>query len=313
MFRLVFIGFATVITLLACAHDKVAPFREYETQYVVVVVIDGPRYSETWGDPLRINIPVRDSLSEYGILLTNFYNSGETRTLPGHTGICTGNYQAITNDGLQVPDYPSFFQCWRAYTNEPYTKCGIVGSKDKLQALSDCLDPEYHDHYRPYSNCGVNGNGSGGYRADSITLQVALNTLSVNQPKLLLVAFKDPDYFAHQSDSAAYINGIRKTDQYVGIIWNYLQNSAVYKDKTTLIVTNDHGRHLNGIAEGYSGHGDDCPGCRHIEFFALSPDFKSNTQLSIGYDQLDISATIAELLHFPFYTGKGKLMAELFK
>lgn len=312
MFRLVFLGF-TLFALLACTHDKVVPLREYDTEYVIVVVIDGPRYSETWGDPLRINIPVRDSLSEYGVQLINFRNNGETRTLPGHTGICTGNYQSITNDGLQLPDYPSFFQCWREYTQEDYTQCSIIGSKDKLHALSNCLYPEYHDQYRPYFNCGVNGNGTGGYREDSITLQLALSNLSIYHPKLMLVAFKDPDYYGHLGDSAGYIHAIQNTDRYIGDIWNFIQNSPVYKDKTTLIVTNDHGRHLNGVAEGYVGHGDDCEGCRHIEFFALSPDFKSNVQLNVPHDQLDISATIAELLHFPFYTGKGKLMSELFR
>ncbi len=299
--------------LLACTHDKAAPFREYETQYVIVVVIDGPRYSETWGDPLRINIPVRDSLSEYGVLLTSFRNSGETRTLPGHTGICTGNYQAITNDGLQLPDYPSIFQCWMKYTQEAYNKCAIIGSKDKLHALSNCLYPEYHDQYRPYFNCGVNGNGTGGYREDSITMQLALDNLTLYQPKMMLIAFKDPDYYGHQSDSAGYIHAIQNTDRYIGNIWNFIQNSPVYKNKTTLIVTNDHGRHLDGVAEGYTGHGDNCEGCRHIELFALSPDFKTNVELSTSYDQLDISATIAELLHFPFYTGKGEVMVDLFK
>lgn len=312
MFRM-FSVLCLLVSLTACTHDKAPLLKEYQTQNVIVIAIDGPRYSETWGDPLRINIPVRDSLSAYGALLTNFRNLGETFTIPGHTAICTGNYQSIANDGSQLPDYPSMFQMWLKSTNEIYTKCGIVGSKDKLRVLSNCLYPDYQDHYRPFFNCGVNGDGTGGYRADSVTLASALNVLSVNEPRLMLIAFKDPDFFGHQGDSAGYINAIRKTDEYVGIIWNYIQNSPLYKDKTTLIVTNDHGRHLDGISEGYKNHGDNCDGCRHIELFALSPDFKSNVQLNTPYDQLDISATIRELLHFPFYTGKGKVMTDLFR
>jgi len=312
MFRF-FSVLCVLSALIACTHDKVTPFKEYQTQHVIIVVVDGPRYSETWGDPSRINIPVRNGLSSYGVLLTNFTNQGETFTIPGHTAICTGNYQSIANDGSQLPDYPSFFQYYLKSTGDPYTKCCIVGSKDKLHTLSNCLYPDYHDLYMPFFDCGVNSDGTGGYRADSITLERALNTLAVNQPKLMLIAFKDPDYYAHQSDSMGYINGIRKTDQYIGVIWDYIQNSPVYKDKTTLIVTNDHGRHLDGISGGYITHGDNCQGCRHIEFFALSPDFKSNVQLNTAYNQVDISATITELLHFPFHTGNGKVMADLFK
>ncbi len=302
-----------LVVLIACTHEKAPQYREYQTQNVIILVIDGPRYSETWGDPLRMNIPVRDSLSAYGVLLTNFRNQGATYTIPGHTAICTGNYQSIANDGSQLPDYPSFFQEWLKSTNDVNTKCCIVGSKDKLRVLSNCLYPDYQNQYRPFINCGVNGDGTGGYRADSITLEIALQALSANQPKLMLIAFKDPDYFGHQSDSVGYINAIRKTDQYVGMIWNYIQNSSNYKDKTTLIVTNDHGRHLEGIPGGYTSHGDNCEGCRHIEFFALSPDFKSNIALNTSYNQLDISATIKEMLHFPFNTGKGEVMVDLFK
>lgn len=308
-----FLVLCALVMLIACTHDKVSPYREYQSQNVIVVVVDGPRYSETWGDPLRINIPVRDSLSNYGVLLTNFRNLGDTYTIPGHTAICTGNYQSIANDGSESPYYPSFFQDWLKTTNEINTKCGIVGSKDKLRVLSNCLYSDYQNSYRPFFNCGVNGDGTGGYRADSITLEIALNTLTLNQPRLMLIAFKDPDYFGHQSDSIGYINAIRKTDQYIGVIWDYIQNSSNYKDKTTLIVTNDHGRHLDGVSGGYTSHGDNCEGCRHIELFALSPDFKSNVQLGTAYDQLDISATIKEMLHFPFYTGKGKVMDDLFR
>nr|WP_294862556.1 alkaline phosphatase family protein [uncultured Fluviicola sp.] len=310
--RLFSVAYAFIV-LLACTHEKAPLYKEYQTRNVIIVAIDGPRYSETWGDPARINIPVRDSLSAYGVLLTNFRNEGVTFTIPGHTAICTGNYQSIANDGSQLPDYPSIFQYWLKSTNESYKKCCIVGSKDKLRVLSNCLYPDYQDHYRPFFNCGVNGDGTGGYRADSTTLEIALNTLSLDQPKLMLIAFKDPDYFGHQSDSMGYINAIRKTDQYIGIIWNYIQNSSNYKDKTTLIVTNDHGRHLDGILDGYTSHGDNCDGCRHIELFALSPDFKSDLELNTDYNQLDISATIKELLHFPFNTGKGRVMTDLFK
>ncbi|WP_343634378.1 alkaline phosphatase family protein [Fluviicola sp.] len=312
MFRVVSV-LSLLVVLTACTHDKAPVLKEYQTQNVIVVVIDGPRYSETWGDPLRANIPVRDSLSDYGVLLTNFRNQGVTFTIPGHTAICTGNYQSITNDGTQLPYYPSFFQAYLKSTGDLYTQCAIVGSKDKLRVLSNCLDPDWQNQYRPFFNCGVNGDGTGGYRADSVTLQQALNTLSSNQPKLMLIAFKDPDYFAHQSDSLRYIDAIQKTDQYVGVIWNYIQNSAFYKDKTTLIITNDHGRHLDWIPGGYTTHGDDCEGCRHIEFLALSPDFKSNVQFSKEYDQVDIPATIKELLHFPMNTGQGEIMLDLFR
>ena len=311
MIRILFLLLTSVVLLSSCVPNETSVNKVYQTQNVVIIVVDGPRYSETWGDPTHSNIPVRDSLSPYGVLLTSFWNLGVTYTVPGHTAICTGNYQSIANNGTEIPDKPSIFQNWLKTTQESYTKCCIVASKDKLYVLSNCLFPPYQNQYRPYFDCGVNGDGTGGYRSDSITLERSLEVLATKQPKLMLIAFKDPDYFAHQNDSENYIGGIRKSDQYIGVIWNYLQNSPNYSDKTTLIITNDHGRHLDGISSGFAGHGDNCEGCRHIEFFALSPDFKQG-QVSTTYDQLDISATIAEMLHFPMYKGKGKVMKDIF-
>lgn len=313
MLRYVFLLSLPFIVLFACKHDNPVSFTHYQTQNVFVIVIDGPRYSETWGAPLRENIPVRDSLLSEGVLITNFRNNGTTFTNPGHAAICTGNYENIANNGSQYPTYPSFMHLWLKSSHELASKCCVIASKDKLHILTNCTYPSFQNQYRPYFDCGVNGDGTGGYRADSVTFAHIINTLDTKRPRLLVVNFKDPDYYGHLADSLSYIEAIRKTDQYVGKIWAYIQSNPHYKDKTTLIVTNDHGRHLNGIANGYVSHGDDCEGCRHVEFFALSPDFKQNTELTTVYEQIDISATISELLHFSFVYGKGHVMTEIFQ
>ncbi|WP_238555152.1 hypothetical protein [Chryseobacterium sp. P1-3] len=80
-----------------------------------------------------------------------------------------------------------------------------------------------------------------------------------------------------------------------------------------MIVSNDHGRHLDAKG-GFKSHGDGCEGCRHIEFFAIGPDFKKNTIITTGnYEQIDITSTIAELLRFPLQYGKGKVIKDAFK
>ncbi len=306
-------GFLVLLlfVLSTCTNDH-TPLIEYKTENVIVIVIDGPRYSETWGDPLRTNIPVRDSLLSEGILITNFRNNGATYTNPGHSAICTGNYENIVNNGTQFPYYPSVMQLWLKQTGNSSSESTVIASKDKLHILSDCISADWHGQYRPSIDCGVNGNGTGGYRSDFATFQHVISALNNSQPVLTVVNFKDPDYYAHQSDWTNYLKAIQKTDVFVGEIWKFIQCDPHYKDKTTLIVTNDHGRHLDGISNGYVTHGDNCEGCRHIEFFALSPDFKQNLELSATYEQIDISATISELLHIAFPYGKGRVMKEIF-
>jgi phosphopentomutase len=91
-----------------------------------------------------------------------------------------------------------------------------------------------------------------------------------------------------------------------------IQADPLYKDKTTLIITNDHGRHIDNVADGFVSHGDGCDGCRHIEFLAVGPDFKKGIGFDIPYEQTDISQTVAKLLNFKMDYGKGKLITDIF-
>ena len=115
-----------------------------------------------------------------------------------------------------------------------------------------------------------------------------------------------------KSNSDVYVNGVRKTDEYIYRLWNFIQSDAVYKSKTTLFVTSDHGRHSNGIADGFLFHGDGCEGCRHLGFFACGSDFKKGAIVKVDREQIDLPVTVAELLGFDLPNSKGEIMTELF-
>ena len=78
-------------------------------------------------------------------------------------------------------------------------------------------------------------------------------------------------------------------------------------------MTNDHGRHTDGVADGFCSHGDPCDGCQHINFYAFGPDFKENQIISEERELIDVPATIAELLNFRIPNSNGNIMTELFK
>ena len=53
--------------------------RSYQTENVVIVVIDGPRYSESWGQSGRPNVRYMDSvLAPVGCTHSYFYNLGDS-------------------------------------------------------------------------------------------------------------------------------------------------------------------------------------------------------------------------------------------
>ena len=140
----------------------------------------------------------------------------------------------------------------------------------------------------------------------------ASDVLATDHPRLLMVNFKQPDAAAHATSYTGYLQGIVDTDNYIYRIWLQLQDDPFYKDQTTLFVTNDHGRHSSGHRDGFISHGDHCDGCRHIELFAIGPDFRKDYECSKHYSQIDITSTIAELMGFDLPGTKGKVIDAIF-
>ena len=160
-------------------------------------------------------------------------------------------------------------------------------------------------------DCGVAGLETG-YRTDKATFNNATSILKANHPQLVLINFKQPDAAGHAKDSTDYLKGIVDTDNYIYLLWQQLQSDDFYKDKTTMIVTNDHGRHTAGHLDGYVSHGDECEGCRHIEMFAMGPDFKKNYISETRYEQIDIASTVAELMNLEMPNANGKIISDIF-
>ncbi|GAB3287598.1 alkaline phosphatase family protein [Hymenobacter tenuis] len=312
MGRLKYVWGVWLLLLFSFAPGPPEPAKKrLKTRNVIIVVIDGPRYSETWDSTTLIpNMATR--LRPKGVFFSQFFNNGFTYTNSGHTAITTGINQPIDNFEAELPQQPSIFQIWRKATGKPATAAWLITSKDKLHILANTQNPEWKDQYQPSLDCGINGPGSG-YRADSLTLVAAKRILTEHKPNLVLINFMEPDGYAHAANWPYYLRGIARDDRYVWQLYNFLRASKTYRNNTTLLITNDHGRHLNGISTGYVDHGDNCEGCRHISLLALGPDFRVGRTLTEQHTLVDIPSTVAYLLGFPFEQGQGQVMQNLLK
>lgn len=295
--------------LTACDRDRDGT----ETRRVIILTIDGPRFSETWGDSMGKYIPyLANDLAPQGAFVPEFYNDGPTETTAGHTALTTGVYQSINNSGQEFPQHPSIFQLWRARSGADSTAAWIITSKDKLEVLSNCLDTAWVNRERPMRDCGIAGLGSGS-RDDSLTLIRARDVMDAYQPTLMLVHFKEPDVTGHTGDWSGYLKQITRTDRLANDLWNFIQSHPVYSQQTTLFIALDHGRHLDGISSGFSGHGDDCAGCRKIACLVLGPDTGTGVTIPTRYNQTNLAATVAELLGFTIPHSDASTMNAIFK
>jgi predicted AlkP superfamily pyrophosphatase or phosphodiesterase len=286
--------------------------RKYKTEKVIIMVMDGPRYTETWGDSTHQNIPhLAKDIVPQGVLYSNFRNNGKTETTAGHTALTTGFYQRIPNNGTVLPKNPSIFQYYLKEKGKIRKAAYVIASKDKLSVLTDCKKKDWHGKYRPIGDCGENGRFSQ-YRTDQVTYENSVKILTEEKPDLVLINFKNPDTWGHAGNWERYLSSMKKTDEYIYKLFKLIQTNEHYRGKTTVFITNDHGRHLDGKKDGFISHGDCCEGCRRMICLAYGPDFKQNVISDVQREQIDIPVTIGELLGFDIPKSKGKVMTELF-
>jgi hypothetical protein len=115
-------------------------------------------------------------------------------------------------------------------------------------------------------------NPLGDVRLDAFTFYYGFEYMKKNKPRVLYFAFDETDDFAHRGEYAAYLNSAHYTDRFIGELWNHVQSDPMYKDKTTMILTSDHGR--GSDKEGWKHHGQKVPEASQIWMAVIGPDSK---------------------------------------
>ncbi len=260
---------------------------------VVIVVMDGTRYSESYGDSTHQYIPhLWTDLRPLGTLYTNFYNDGVTNTMCGHASILSGTWQTIPDDGSVRPHMPTLFEYSRKERGTSASDNYVVLGKDKIAVVSHSDHPDYGSAY------GASVKISTAPYDDATTLENFREVALASHPHLVIMNMAAIDGAAHAGDWSGYVSSIRRADSLVAELWSFIQSDSVYHDRTALFVTNDHGRHLDGIKDGFVGHGDGCGGCRHISLLVIGPGIRAGVVDSVRVEQIDIAPTVGAMLGF---------------
>ena len=108
-------------------------------------------------------------------------------------------------------------------------------------------------------------------RLDAFTHHYALEDLRKNTPRLVYIAYGETDDFAHNGKYDAYLKSARQTDAFIAELWSFVQSHGFYKDKTTFLITTDHGRGTEPI-DTWRSHGTRIEGADQIWIAVLGPD-----------------------------------------
>lgn len=284
---------------------------QYGTRNVIVAVMDGVRYSETFGEPNRAYIPNLAALEKAGTEFTNFRISGPgvSVTRQGHSTISSGTWQTVGLAGARLTR-PTFFEYARDELGLKQTDCWCIFGKRRYSYAACSSFPGYGTDYGPSF---VNSIGEEEQKNDDAVLEAVFDAMDKDKPRLMFINFGVTDHVAHVSTFDDHVSAIRHCDEMFGKLWKKIQSTPGYKDTTTVIFTNDHGRHNNKPDqphEGVQNHGDQCDGCRHIMLLAVGPDVKRGVKIDNEFQEIDICPTVGELLGFQTPFADGKVMSE---
>jgi len=123
-----------------------------------------------------------------------------------------------------------------------------------------------------------------------------LDSFGKQQPHVLFVGYGETDNWAHSGRYDLVLHSAHLFDQFVAELWERLQALPAYRDRTTFIITTDHGRG-SGPTE-WKEHGKEQKGSENIWIAVLGPDTPPLGERSHTAEvhQAQIAATVAALL-----------------
>ena len=133
-------------------------------------------------------------------------------------------------------------------------------------------------------------------RIDSVTFQLAFEYLKRDRPRLLFIALDETDEHGHGGRYDKYLMAAHQTDSWISDLWSWVQSQPDYKDKTTLLISTDHGRGRNAH-KNWRSHGRHIFGSNEIWMAALGPDTPANGEMKDSHlYQAQLAKTIAAFL-----------------
>lgn len=251
---------------------------------------------------------------------------------PGYSEIMTGNVDIAVNSNAYKPNpnvnvleflnkQPKLkgkviaFGAWNAFDrilNEERSGFPVISAFDKIggsnpTAIQKLLNEMRDNSFKPFHEDEC---------LDVFTHYEALNELKTNKPKVLYISYGETDEWAHHGHYRSYLDAANQVDTFIKEIWDFVQSNPQYKNKTTLLITVDHGRG-DKVKSEWTSHGEKIAGASEIWFAVIGPDIASKGEIKTDSQlyQKQFAQTIARIMGYNFLTNHPveKEVIELFE
>jgi hypothetical protein len=133
-------------------------------------------------------------------------------------------------------------------------------------------------------------------RHDFYTFHLAMAHLASARPRVMYLMLGETDDWAHEGRYDRVLQTLALTDAWFKELWTWLQSQDDYRDKTTILITTDHGR--GNTPADWGTHGAKIEGAQYTWLATIGPDFPQRGEWrdapTIYPNQ--IAATMAALL-----------------
>lgn len=232
---------------------------------------------------------------------------------PGYNEIFTGYPDTAVNSNEYKPNphttvleyinqQPAFkgkvaaFGAWEAFDrilNKDRAGFTIVSAfnptpGNNLSPKQKLVNSMLKDSFKPFGSAEC---------LDVFTHYAAMEYLQQKKPRVLYISYGETDEWAHAGRYKNYLDAINQVDTWVKDIWNYVQSTPQYKDKTAILITCDHGRG-DKVKSEWTSHGSEISDSHEIWFALLGPGIpaKGEAKTSMQVYQKQFAQTVAQLL-----------------
>jgi hypothetical protein len=133
-------------------------------------------------------------------------------------------------------------------------------------------------------------------RHDAYTFRFAMDYLKTHRPRVMYMALGETDDWGHEKRYDRVVQAIHANDGYFRELWEFVQSDEQYKDKTTILVTTDHGR--GDQVEDWPHHRSSIESSKYCWIAVVGPDHTKQGSWqdidSIGMNQ--VAATLSAFL-----------------